>query len=979
MVLEVNIKHEEDEEEIKCEGNNNVSEFQINDLSKELVVNLKPEAEEVDSSMVSEKSNVKQEEPEEEKEEEKSVELASLVYQRKSGRKKAVDIEEKDVSVDKAVEVANKDEEGFGRDICSTRKRGRPYKDDGIKVDSTMCHQCQRNDSGPVVRCTKCKTKRFCLPCIANWYPRMTEDQIAEACPFCLHNCNCKTCLRMEGPVKHMMKDDFRVGDEEKIEHAKNLLKAILPFLKQINLEQMTEKDIEAKIQGVLAGELKIPMGVCDIDERIFCNYCRTAIVDYHRSCPDCSYDLCLSCCREIRTEKLQDCEEVIMEHVQRETGHRERCLGIPTKQHNKKPPHRTMQSRTRQNQDGFAQSESMSEGDDAPEVNIGKEQKAKPVWKADEYGRIHCPPVEYEGCGGPVLELKSILSENKVSDLVNKVEKIVISSEEEGLTKAPHKPSVFDVVSGCNLRKCASRESCNDNCLYCPDARDIQQGDLKQFQHHWARGEPVIVRSVLETTPGLSWEPLVMWRAVRQIKNTKHATLLEVEAVDCLDWYQVDVNVRTFFTSYTNGEFDTHKWPVILKLKDWPPDVLFEEHLPRHGAEFIRALPYKEYTHPRDGVLNLAAKWPEENLKPDLGPKTYIAYGFQQELGRGDSVTKLHCDMSDAVNILAHTAEVTVPSENLKAISKLKRKHYAQDQKDLFRKDFSENGKSGENKQMNHDGHVTAEHENTGKCISDSSDLCKLGNQATEQVSDVMCETKAECSDKDSGEMADDKTVTRSTEVEGSDQDSVEMTDDKTVTRSTEAEGSDQDSGGALWDIFRREDTPKLEEYLKAHYREFRHIRCDPLKQVIHPIHDQSFYLYEEHKRKLKEEYGIEPWTFVQKLGEAVFIPAGCPHQVRNLKSCIKVALDFVSPENVQECMRLAEEFRVLPQNHRAKEDKLEVKKMSIYAAERAVEDILNSNKKDSNSLETKEQKPTRKKGVGKRKRKKAGRPKKK
>lgn len=27
----------------------------------------------------------------------------------------------------------------------------------------------------------------------------------------------------------------------------------------------------------------------------------------------------------------------------------------------------------------------------------------------------------------------------------------------------------------------------------------------------------------------------------------------------------------------------------------------------------------------------------------------------------------------------------------------------------------------------------------------------------------------------------------------------------------------------------------------------------------------------------------GVEPWTFEQHLGEAVFIPAGCPHQVRN------------------------------------------------------------------------------------------------
>ena len=32
---------------------------------------------------------------------------------------------------------------------------------------------------------------------------------------------------------------------------------------------------------------------------------------------------------------------------------------------------------------------------------------------------------------------------------------------------------------------------------------------------------------------------------------------------------------------------------------------------------------------------------------------------------------------------------------------------------------------------------------------------------------------------------------------------------------------------------------------------------------------------------------------------------------QVRNLRSCIKVALDFVSPETVQECFTLREERR--------------------------------------------------------------------
>ena len=115
-------------------------------------------------------------------------------------------------------------------------------------------------------------------------------------------------------------------------------------------------------------------------------------------------------------------------------------------------------------------------------------------------------------------------------------------------------------------------------------------------------------------------------------------------------DEMQADVNIHEFFTGYTEGRFDRLLWPVILKLKDWPPSTLFEERLPRHGAEFICCLPFKEYTHPRKGVLNIAVQLPEQSLKPDMGPKTYIAYGVAQELGRGDSVTKLHCDMSDAV-----------------------------------------------------------------------------------------------------------------------------------------------------------------------------------------------------------------------------------------------------------------------------------------------------------------------------------------
>lgn len=42
--------------------------------------------------------------------------------------------------------------------------------------------------------------------------------------------------------------------------------------------------------------------------------------------------------------------------------------------------------------------------------------------------------------------------------------------------------------------------------------------------------------------------------------------------------------------------------------------------------------------------------------------------------------------------------------------------------------------------------------------------------------------------------------------------------------------------------------------------------------------------------------------------------------------QSCTKVALDFVSPENVSECTRLTQEFRLLPQFHKSKQDILEV-----------------------------------------------------
>lgn len=65
-----------------------------------------------------------------------------------------------------------------------------------------------------------------------------------------------------------------------------------------------------------------------------------------------------------------------------------------------------------------------------------------------------------------------------------------------------------------------------------------------------------------------------------------------------------------------------------------------------------------RQYTDPRLGYspLNLASALREADTPTDLGPKCYVAYGRVAEAqGEGDSVTKLHVDMADAVNLLLH------------------------------------------------------------------------------------------------------------------------------------------------------------------------------------------------------------------------------------------------------------------------------------------------------------------------------------
>ncbi len=54
---------------------------------------------------------------------------------------------------------------------------------------------------------------------------------------------------------------------------------------------------------------------------------------------------------------------------------------------------------------------------------------------------------------------------------------------------------------------------------------------------------------------------------------------------------------------------------------------------------------------------------------------------------------------------------------------------------------------------------------------------------------------------------------------------------------------------------------------------------------------------------------------------------------QVRNVHNCIKIAEDFVSPENLEWCFYQTEEFRHLSETHTNHEDKLQIKNILFHA----------------------------------------------
>ncbi|KAE8229139.1 hypothetical protein CF326_g5899 [Tilletia indica] len=100
------------------------------------------------------------------------------------------------------------------------------------------------------------------------------------------------------------------------------------------------------------------------------------------------------------------------------------------------------------------------------------------------------------------------------------------------------------------------------------------------------------------------------------------------------------------------------------------------------------------------------------------------------------------------------------------------------------------------------------------------------------------------------------------------------------------EEEEDDNDDGtAAIWLIFRHADFEAVVDFYEKTYG------VDHSDK--HPIFSQSRYLSNDFLRQLQLQRGIEPWMVPQRPGETVIVPPGCIHQVRNLKSCFKIAAD--------------------------------------------------------------------------------------
>jgi lysine-specific demethylase 3 len=484
---------------------------------------------------------------------------------------------------------------------------------------------------------------------------------------------------------------------------------------------------------------------------------------------------------------------------------------------------------------------------------------------------------------------------------------KLEISAEE--VVSCYELPEILDKYSGCpfcigmetqssssdsHLKEASkTREDGTGNFLYYPTVLDFHQNNLEHFQTHWSKGHPVIVRSVIKSGSSLNWDPVALFCHYLMNRNNKTGN-----TTDCMDWFEVEIGVKQFFLGSLRGKAETNTCQERLKLEGWLSSSLFKEQFPNHYAEILNILPISHYMDPKRGLLNIAANLPDTVQPPDFGPCLNISYRSGEEYAQPDSVKKLGFETCDMVDILLYVTETPVSTNQIcrirklmKNIGRVRSKNPAKGRESRFDK-----GK----KRDRLDDYSSSDSESSQHCLG------------------------AKC---------------RGSEFEGEERESCNYSCE---------EESLSNTYGAQWDVFQKQDVSKLLEYIKNHSLELESMDSSK-KKVSHPLLEQSYYLDEYHKARLKEEFDVEPWSFDQCVGEAVILPAGCPYQIRKNKSCVNAVLKFLSPEHVSESIKRVKELNQLPQSVKSKANKIEVKKMAIHKISEAVKEIRELTSSDS------------------------------
>lgn len=148
-----------------------------------------------------------------------------------------------------------------------------------------------------------------------------------------------------------------------------------------------------------------------------------------------------------------------------------------------------------------------------------------------------------------------------------------------------------------------------------------LNPGNEAIFHEQWQRGQPVLISGVLDKLQSELWVPEAFSAEFGHERS---------DFINCMTGNLVrNREISTFWDGFENVEkrlMDHEGQPMLLKLKDWPPDSDFKNIMPSRFEDIMKNLPVNSYTN-RTGDLNIVKYLPNCFLHPDLGPKGKISH----------------------------------------------------------------------------------------------------------------------------------------------------------------------------------------------------------------------------------------------------------------------------------------------------------------------------------------------------------------